>query len=113
MNANQRVDKDGVLELIQKIEYNYSRMNFKVTYFTGWQRIFPAERFCDVGLLDGNPSMMQWLEAYRNIEQYSLENWKEWYFEKFDMRWCHENVMEKDSVLVYQPRLHLCSSRRH
>ncbi len=113
MSINDKTDKDGVLDLIQNLEYNYSLMHFKVTYFTGWIRVFPAEQFCDIELLDGNPSLMQWLEAYRSIEEYSLKHWKEWYFEKFDMRWLNENILEKNSVLVHQPRLHLCSSRRH
>jgi len=87
MNLNERVDKDGLLDLIQKLEYNYGKMTFKVTYFTGWEKIFSADQFCDVGLLAANPTFMQWLEAYRGIEAYSLKHWNEWYVDQFEMQW--------------------------
>ena len=87
MSINDRVDKDGVLDLIQKLEYNLSPMTFKVTYFTGWQKIFSADQFCDVELSQGNPTFMQWLDAYRGIEAYSLKHWADWYVDQFKMQW--------------------------
>lgn len=111
MNVNQRVDKDGVLNFIQKLEYNNAKRSFKVTYFTGWQRVFPASRFCDGSLLEGNPSLVQWLEAYRNIEQHSLDQWAAWYVDRFNMRWMYEKDVDKDSMLLHNARLHLCGKR--
>jgi len=87
MNLNERTDKNGVLDLIQKLEYNFSPMTFKATYFTGWQKVFSADQFCDVALMQANPTFMQWLEAYRGIEAYSLKHWAEWYVDQFEMQW--------------------------
>jgi hypothetical protein len=112
MNVNQRVDKDGVLNFIQNVEYIPRTKSFKVTYFTGWQHTFLAKQFCDASLLECEPRVLQWFEVYRDIEAFSLDHWAGWYA-KFNKRWMYETDFEKNKVLDIRSRLHLRGSRRH
>lgn len=84
---NQRVDKDGCLDLIQKLEYNYLTMTFEVTYFTGWEMRFDAGSFCTgLDMMVSDLTLKQMREAYTRIETYSLEHWQEWYVDRFHMK---------------------------
>jgi len=112
MNVNQRVDKDGVLNFIQSVEYIPHTKSFKVTYFTGWQHTFPAKQFCDTDMLESEPRLLQWFEVYRDIEKFSLNHWTEWY-NKFNKRRMYETDFEKNAVLDIRSRLHLRGVRRH
>ncbi len=84
---NQRVDKDGCLNLIQKLEFDSLLRIFEVTYFTGWQMRFDADSFCTG--LDSEVSTLtfqQMHEAHIRLEKYSLEHWKEWFVDRFYMK---------------------------
>lgn len=84
---NQRVDKDGCLNLIQGLEYDYLNMTFEVTYFTGWKMRFDASSFCTgLDMMVSSLTFNQRHEAFTRIEIYSLEHWKEWYVDKFYMK---------------------------
>jgi hypothetical protein len=84
---NQRVDKDGCLDLIQKLEYNSLNMTFEITYFTGWEMRFDAGSFCTgLDMMVSDLTFRQMREAYTRIEMYSLEHWQEWYVDRFPMK---------------------------
>lgn len=84
---NQRVDKDGCLDLIQNIEFDSHVLTFEVTYFTGWKMTFSAEAFCTgIDIMYPTLTLRQMHEAYTRIEKYSLEHWKEWFVDRFQMK---------------------------
>jgi hypothetical protein len=71
-----KVDKEGVPTLIQEIRYRYGNMAFYVTFFSGKKRIFPSDFACpSIGLMQKQPTRMQWLEAQNTIEKFSIDNW--------------------------------------
>ena len=83
---NQRIDKDGCLDLIQKLDFHSQTMTFDVTYFTGWKMNFDADSFCTgLDMMVSDLTLKQMREAYTRIEEYSLEHWKEW-ISKFPLR---------------------------
>ncbi len=84
---NQRVDKDGCLDLIQNIDFNNQFLTFEVTYFTGWKMTFSAEQFCTgIDLMFTDLTLRQMHEAYTRIEEYSLQHWAEWFVDRFPMK---------------------------
>ena len=84
---NQRVDKDGCLDLIQKLEFDYLTMTFEITYFTGWKMRFDADSFCTgVDIMVPTLTLRQMHEAYTRLEKYSLEHWQEWFVDRFPMK---------------------------
>jgi len=84
---NQRVDKDGCLDLIQQLEYDGQMMTFDVTFFTGWSMKFDAGSFCTgLDMMVSDLTLKQMREAYTRIEEYSLTHWKGWYVNRFAVR---------------------------
>lgn len=78
-NFNQRVDKDGCLDLIQKLDFHYLTMTFDVRFFTGWSMKFDAESYCTgLDTMVSELTLKQMREAYTRIETFSLAHWKEW-----------------------------------
>jgi len=73
---NIKVDNDGIPLLVQSMRYSRGEMNFYVLFFNGITKIFMSEDVCSsIGLMQGKPTRMQFLEAQNNIEKYALNNW--------------------------------------
>ena len=84
---NQRIDKDGCLDLIQKLEFDYLTMTFEITYFTGWKMRFDADSFCTgLDMMVSTLTFQQMHEAYTRLEKHSLEHWQEWFVDRFPMK---------------------------
>lgn len=85
---NQRVDADGVLRLVQKMDYNSVHNYFTVQFFNGMTRRFPVDYIApNLGRYGCcYPTEADWLEAVHNIEQNALHNWKDfvWQYERID-----------------------------
>lgn len=77
---NQRVDQDGVLELVQKITYIGGESVFVVDYFNGQQKVFLSELVADEVIWDAHTEEIVGMQTIlKTIESYSLENWQEWF----------------------------------
>jgi len=84
---NQRVDKDGCLDLIQNLDFDPTDLTFEVTYFTGWKMRLNADSFCTgIDLMFPTLTLRQMHEAYTRIEKFSLEHWQEWFVNRFPMK---------------------------
>lgn len=80
---NQRVDKDGVLELIQKLRYDGNNSTFVVTFFNGLEKIILSELVVDEIIwsepMGREPFILQAAEAKEAIEELALEQWQDWF----------------------------------
>lgn len=73
-----KVDEDDVPLLIQHMYYWYANMSFEVEFFNGKSYSFCSDYVCpSIGLMQKNPTRMQWLEAENNITKLALKKWKE------------------------------------
>ena len=73
-------DNEGVPLLVQKLEYYYGERYFTATFFNGGKKIFTAEIVCpSLGIVQHEPSQMQWLEAENNICKIALGKWRDMY----------------------------------
>lgn len=75
-----RCDGNGVPCLIQELEFQYGSLVFKATFFNGEKRYFCGGYVCpSLGLLEREPSNLQFLEAEQKISHLSARHWDKWY----------------------------------
>ena len=77
--SDQRVDSEGVLKIVQRMEFNYAHFWIEVLCFDGIG--FLMECPSSMSLTSKQPTPMQWLEAeaqaesrYRLIKQWVNDN---------------------------------------
>lgn len=66
---------NGIPNLIQELEFNYSWYCFKATFFNGLTLYFDADVCADIDLMQTKPSRMQMLQAENTIEKTVLPIW--------------------------------------
>lgn len=76
---NQIVDEDGVLALIQKLEYDGHNSTFIATFFNGRKKVFLSEMVTSEVIFDLETNRITQNEEIRfNIEALALANWRRW-----------------------------------
>jgi len=77
---NLLCDSEGIPAVVQKLRYQYSVMNFEVTFFNGGVKLIPAEYVCpSIGMMQKEPNDMQYLEAENTINKMAVKHWQEWF----------------------------------
>ena len=77
---NQVVDEEGVLALIQKLEYDGYNSTFIATFFNGKKKVFLSEMVTSEVIFDlETKQITQNAEIRFNIEALALANWRKWF----------------------------------
>lgn len=72
----QKVDKEGVLNLVQSIIYCYGNMTLEVTFFDGCVATFGADILIpDLGLTQNRLTPMNYYQAEQFLERYISAYW--------------------------------------
>lgn len=82
MGFNQRVDREGVPCLVQRMKFWYGDMTIEILFFNGKTHSFPVELFDGepgVGLLQQFPTRMQWLEIENNVNKMAEKRFTQWF----------------------------------
>lgn len=73
-------DTDGVPRLVQRMRYWSVDMTVEVVFFNEKAIRFTSEALGDcVGLMQTEPTTMQWLQMENEVIMLSLKNWKKWF----------------------------------